>query len=60
MNKYKQIDEKKLQKISGGKINWGSVVGNAAGGAVIGAFGGIPGAVVGGVVGAGSAIIDGL
>ncbi|ELY5748317.1 class IIb bacteriocin, lactobin A/cerein 7B family [Streptococcus iniae] len=58
------MHEVDLASVDGGKINWGSVVGNCVGGAIItGAFSGllyILDAGIGCVVGSGQSIINEL
>lgn len=57
---FENLSETQLSQVIGGKINWGSVIGNCAGGAIIGIFGGVVTSVSGCVIGASSALIDGL
>lgn len=60
-NGFEVLHELDLANVTGGKINWGSVVGHCIGGAIIGgAFSGGAAAGVGCLVGSGKAIINGL
>ncbi|MGT2925655.1 class IIb bacteriocin, lactobin A/cerein 7B family [Streptococcus cuniculipharyngis] len=57
---FQILSESELTDVYGGKINWGSVVGNCIGGAIIaGAFSGPISAGVACIVGGGKAIIYG-
>ncbi|MCE2103679.1 class IIb bacteriocin, lactobin A/cerein 7B family [Streptococcus thermophilus] len=55
-NGFEVLHELDLANVTGGQINWGSVVGHCIGGAIIGGAA----AGVGCLVGSGKAIINGL